>query len=393
MLQSDITTLQRLAQDQGLNLIGVTSPTVLTEEISRLSSWQEKGFFGDMRYLNRPVGLLTDPRQLLPSVASILTFAVPYQSQHNSEFRVGYGRVARYAWGKDYHFVLKQALTSFVAAVIRHYQREIDYSVFTDAVPLLERALARQSGLGWIGKNTMLINSSYGSFTFLADLLWNLRVADCDQMVVKLPSHCGKCKNCQDVCPTGAFLEPYLLDARRCISYLTIEKRGALTRVERELLGSWVFGCDLCQEACPSNCKVIAENPSGILTAFRSDQGVGEFLDLGMVLSIRSDAEFQAQFAGTALLRSRRAGLLRNAACVAANTAAEQTAPLLEQSLKEDRSAVVRQHSLWALVKLQKMCNIFRMDHLKKIVEQAEADPDEQVRQEASDLLEIDFSS
>lgn len=392
MLQLDIITLQELASANDLTVLGVTTPVVLEDQIDNLSRWQDSGFFGEMKYLNRPALQLADPATLLPTTRSLIIFAIPYQTKIDSHMKAGFGRVARYAWGNDYHTVLRDALERFVAAVVEHCKENISYRVFSDAVPLLERALAARAKLGFIGKNTMLINRIYGSFTFLAELLWDVEVTgsdtELDSITPRSHGSCGKCRRCLDNCPTNALREPYSLDARYCVSYLTIEKRGAFSQIERNLIGEWVFGCDLCQEVCPHNGKIAENDACGIFSSFSADAGVGAYLDLATVLSIRSESEFRHRFARTALLRSRRAGLLRNAACVAANTAAEAVSSVLVEAFTADSSALVRQHALWALVKLQKVCNIFRIERLKDLVERGRRDPDDQVKREALELFE-----
>jgi epoxyqueuosine reductase len=242
--------------------------------------------------------------------------------------------------------ILKRRLEAFCEE-LKSMQPELVYRVFSDAVPLLERGYAAQAGLGFIGKNTMLIRPKAGSFSFLGEILWNLEV-EAEPAPVDV-TNCGACERCITRCPSHAFSEPFVLDARRCVSYLTIEKRGAFTEGESQAIGEWLFGCDLCQEICPFNHRALKEGLASDLPEFDAHAGTGPWLNLASVLKLRSDAEFKARFRGTALLRAKREGLLRNAAVVAANTKSYELIPVLDKVAKEDPSPLVRDHAHWAL--------------------------------------------
>lgn len=398
MSQLDIITVQQITKAAGLELVGLTGVTALRQDAERLSHWQEHGFFGQMAYLGRSAKLLSSPEQIYPEGRSIAVFLVPYLSRvcQAAASRPGYGRLARYAWGRDYHLVLRAALEKVVAQVSAILTRQIGFKIFCDAVPLLERALAVKAGLGFIGKNTMLVNHKLGSFTFVAELLWDvsldqiggLEAASGEIAVLRSRSWCGSCERCITGCPAKALPQPYLLDARRCISYLTIEKRGELEPFEREIIGEWLFGCDLCQECCPYNSAAALKDIGELNPAFAAWHDQPGLLPLGELLQIRSNAQFRKRFSGTALLRAGRANLLRNAVCVAANTASVELTAQLEELVITDQAAVVRQHALWALVKLHKVCNTCGVKQIKNLLQKALADPDQNVSQEAQRLGE-----
>ncbi len=339
--------LKNLAAQVGLSVLTVASADELSEDRPRLESWQKGGLAAEMCFMERPSELLTDPAKLLPSVKSVVVVAVSYERTPRPELEPGYGRIARYAWGRDYHKVVRRRLEQLLEVVRDHVGEPIEYRVFADSVPLLERALARRSGLGFIGKNTMAIIPKEGSFFFLGELLWNLEI----QQPAELPrsvASCGSCTNCLSKCPTGAFVNERVLDAGRCISYLTIEKRSAFTYQEREWIGEWLFGCDVCQEVCPFNLVPLKKRYGPQLPELGRDAGVGPVVSLERVLRMRSDEEYREVFQGTAVMRAKREGLARNAAVVAANTHVEGLFPLLCEVVRGDPSPLVRQHALWA---------------------------------------------
>ena len=257
----------------------------------------------------------------------------------------------------------------------------IEYRVFADSVPLLERALARRSGLGFIGKNTMAIIPKQGSFFFLGELLWNLEV-ERPEKSPRSQASCGSCTNCLVGCPTGAFVEDRVLDAGRCISYLTIEKRSALTYQERAWIGEWLFGCDICQEVCPFNIVPLKKGLGPHVPELGRDAGVGATISLERVLRMRTDDEYRAVFQGTAVMRAKREGLARNAAVVAANTHAENLFPLLGEVARHDPSPLVRQHAVWASAVMASRLGEGAVGVVKGLLDGAARDDAEAVREE-----------
>lgn len=369
-----------LASTWGIQIAGVTPATVMHAEETRLQAWQAAGYAGEMSYMERDSALFVTPERILPGAKSILSFAVRYDPGTHAEVcRPGSGRVARYARGRDYHRVLKRLVQKCMQEFEAGIEQGIQWRAFTDAVPLLERALARSAGLGFAGKNTMLIRPGEGSFFFLAEVLLDVEV-EMPQLSPPRGS-CGTCTRCLSACPTGAFVSPYQLDARRCISYLTIEKKGRFTPWEQAALGDWVFGCDVCQEVCPFNYTILKREARELLADF-SPRGYLQdgCIDLEFLLSIRSEECFLAQFGGTPLMRPGREGLLRNACCVAGNTAATGLIPLLGEIVQNDPSAVLRETAVYALSKLRISCDTAAAREIAHILNIARFDSDTGVR-------------
>jgi epoxyqueuosine reductase len=259
------------------------------------------------------------PAELLPGAKSVIALAasyyagdslVDYSPSEEGRKRKQPGRIARYAWGKDYHKVLDKRLGSLVR-YLQALAPDARCKTYVDTGPLLERAIAQRSGLGFIGKNTMLITRGLGSWVFLASIVTTL----------KLPADgpdtrsCGSCRLCIDACPTEALAEPYHLDARRCISYLTIEAKSPIPESFQSPVGTWLFGCDICQEVCPHNTRI----PVTPVPEFQPAAGAGPALNPDDILAM-NDSQFEARFAGTPLKRAKRSGLQRNAAVVQHNT-------------------------------------------------------------------------
>ena len=253
--------------------------------------------------------------------------------------------MARYAWGRDYHNALGKRLKHAARALRERFPHD-EFRAFVDASPLSERFFAERAGVGYTARNTLTISSAYGSWFFLGEILTTVETAPTG---VGTPVH-GSCPSgcfrCGTVCPTGALYDHYRIDARRCISYLTIEHRGSIAEELRPLMGDWVFGCDLCQEVCPLNVRSRETD----LDDFRRHRA-GERVDLGELLAIASEDDYRRRFAGTPLLRPGRDAMVRNACIAAANTGSTELAPRLRE-LTRDRSELVREHALWAVGRL-----------------------------------------
>jgi epoxyqueuosine reductase len=230
------------AAECGFELAGV-APALPLSDYARYAEWVRRGYAGEMRYLtDRRNPLRADPRNLLAAARSILVLGMLYNTPHPPA-----RRISRYAWGEDYHAILRAALERLRDRLLALWG-PFESKVCVDTAPLLEKAYAREAGLGWIGKNTCLIHEPAGSWYFLGELLVSVEV----EPDTPPPDRCGSCRRCIDACPTQA-LEPYLLDARRCISYLTIEHRGEIAPELRGRMGEWIYGCDICQDVCPWN--------------------------------------------------------------------------------------------------------------------------------------------
>ncbi len=299
--------VKRRALELGFDAAGITdlSPPPHGEALKR---WIREGMAGTMRYMERQLEARLRPEAILPGATRAVVVTKHYFSPEPPPEK-GKGRVAKYARGRDYHKALKPALKSLARYIQSLGSPGTRAKPYCDAGPVPERELAQRAGLGWIGKNTMLIDPKRGSYSFIAAILTDLDLA------TDLPfeaDRCGTCTRCLEACPTGALAEERVLDSRRCISYLTIEYRG--TTIEpalAERFGDWVFGCDLCQDVCPWNLK-FAQPPKDNLLEPNPDLAL---LDLEEISSL-SEPEFRKRFAGTALMRAGRRALQRNAALV-----------------------------------------------------------------------------
>lgn len=327
----------------GFEAAGI-APAVPADGFDRLQDWLAHGFAGAMHYMERHADARRHPAAVLPTVRTVVMVALNYLPSAFSEesqapTSLAKGKVARYARGPDYHDVLRAKLNELLAWVQSERPGTQGRGV-VDTAPLLERDFARRAGLGWFGKNTMLIHKKLGSYTFLGALLLDLELqAD----VAFTANHCGTCTACLDACPTHAFAAPGVLDARRCISYLTIELRGPIPTELRAPMGDWIFGCDICQEVCPWNRKA----PTG---QFPSDPDL-ETLDLAALLDLTEEA-FRRRFKGTALYRTRRRGLLRNAAIALGNRGECAGLPALERALA-DVEPLIREAAAWAIGRIE----------------------------------------
>ncbi len=326
---------------------GVASPEGLRKRHGNLSGWLSAGFSGNLDYMenffNRQQKLL----ERIPQLKSILVLTAPYENGREAAPSPESGRIARYAHGKDYHRVLEKRIKKLEGFILGQVPAaQLVRSI--DTAPVQERALAEAAGLGFIGKNTMLILPKGGSFTFLTALLTDLELAF-DQPI---SWDCGDCTICLEACPTGALEtdRPYQLNAHKCIANLTIENREIIPPPLREKTGSWLFGCDICQEVCPYNRKAPYHTP---WPEFQAQNGVGAALPLAEILAYRTEESFLARFAGTPLMRAKREGLLRNAAVAAGNLKNPGFIPTLQETAEKDPSELVREHAAWALSKIQ----------------------------------------
>jgi len=325
----------RLAQECGFELAGIAPALPLEAEASQFLSWASRGLAGEMAYLtDHRVSLRADPRTLLPSARSVVCVGRLY-NQPGSE------PVARYARGDDYHDVLRRDLER-MAAAMQDALGPFEYRICVDTAPLLERSYARAAGIGWIGRNTCLINQQLGSYVFLAEILVSLPLSA--DAVGPAPDRCGTCTRCIDACPTEAIVPGGLrteLDSTRCISYLTIEYRGDIPESLGIQHGSLAFGCDICQEVCPWNRKApFAEWPGGPVPS-----------DLESLASLSAE-EFRAVFRRTPVWRTKYRGLLRNVAVALGNSGDSRHRAALERLAKSE-DEMVRRHAGRALHQLE----------------------------------------
>jgi epoxyqueuosine reductase len=330
--------LKQVAAELGFSQCGVC-PAVATPGSRRLDQWLAAGYAGQMQYLADRRDAYADPNRVLDGVRSVFMLAMNYRTVEPVKPQAGEGRVSRYAWGEsDYHDLIHERL-KVLAECLRHRVPGACVRGVVDTAPLLEREFAQMAGLGWIGKNTLLINRHEGSWFFLAALLTDIElVYDAWQE----EDHCGTCRACLDACPTGAFPQPYVLDASRCISYLTIELRGAVPIELRPGIGQWVFGCDVCQEVCPWNSRASSSRQTEFVP--RDDSNPIDLIGLFDL----DDGAFRERFRHTPLWRPKRRGLLRNAAIVLGNRPTPTAIPALVKGLN-DAEPLVRGACAWAL--------------------------------------------
>jgi epoxyqueuosine reductase len=313
--------------------IGPCAPPGHAREFER---WLDAGFAGSMGYLDRTRAERTDPRQLLPGCRSVIAVALAYDTQRAGD---DWKPVARYARGRDYHDVMRTKLVCLVDFLRQAGGPGIESRAAVDTSAVLERDLAAQVGLGWVGKNTNLISPGLGSYFFIGIVLTTAELEP-DRGE---PDRCGTCTACLDACPTRAFVAPYALDARRCIAYLTIEHRGDIDDELRPAIADWVFGCDVCQEVCPWNRKAPAAREPAFAPA-------GGFGSVASLLEL-DDTRFRERFRGTAITRAKRAGLVRNAALVLGNRGDSRALPALRAALA-DPAPIVRRAASWALARI-----------------------------------------
>ncbi|MDH7485219.1 MAG: tRNA epoxyqueuosine(34) reductase QueG [Anaerolineae bacterium] len=336
--------LKQRALALGFDVAGICAavPSAQAEFYAR---WVEAGYAGEMSYLVRRVEERRDPRTLLPGCRSILVVGLNSFWPDEGPLLPGHGLIARYARGEDYHEVMMRrllALREWLAAETGQ-PPELLGRACVDTAPLLERELAMRAGLGWIGKNCCLIHPRFGSWLLLGELLLTIELPPDEPWTAP---RCGTCTRCLDACPTGALLEPYLLDARRCLAYLTIELKGAIPEELRPALGRRIFGCDLCQEVCPWNLRF--GQPAGD-PALQPRPGLRQpsLLEL-MALD---EEGFRRRFRGSPIERARRRGLLRNVAVALGNWGDPAALPALSKALG-DPEPLLRQHAAWALERM-----------------------------------------
>ncbi len=326
------------ANQLGFSLVGI-APAARPDTIDFLHQWLSDGHAGEMGYMARRKDAYGHPRGVLPDVSSLILVGLNYFHGESNSTGTGVGRIAKYAAGSaDYHDLIRSKLKS-LAAVLHEASPGCRSRVIVDTAPLLERDFARIAGLGWFGKNTMLINKQEGSYFFLGGILTDVELPP-DQP--HLTDHCGTCTRCLEACPTDAFEAPYELNARKCISYLTIELRGQpIPAPLRSGMEDWLFGCDICQDVCPWNRKATNTEESGLLPDISSVRDAASFL-------LITEEEFKSRYKRTPFSRPNREGMARNAAIILGNSGDEKWISALNAGL-QDSSYLVRGASAWAL--------------------------------------------
>jgi epoxyqueuosine reductase len=392
--RSDTVWVESRAKELGFDLCGVVSAREFPE-LERTEEWLARGFAGEMQYLS-------DPRRrsaqgAFPGIRSVIVCALNYNTNLPTSTDVPHlhdngeprGWISRYAWGNDYHEVLQEKLNELMAALREHFDEPFEARVYADTGPLHERIFAKYAGLGWVGKNTLLLNQRLGSWIFIGAILTTLDLAPTlEDGVLPPPDLCGSCRRCIDACPTQAFVEPYVMDARRCISYLTIELRGAIPEDLRDPLGNHVFGCDICQDVCPWNRRAPAtpleefrpRTFSAPLQSVPLQDGQAENAELSSWpgqpetsasrdeslllprlewLAALEEAEFRRLFRSSAIQRTKWRGIVRNACIALGNaelhrgTSVHQRISDLLRRLSSSADVVIAESALWALSRIQ----------------------------------------
>ncbi|NCN04582.1 MAG: tRNA epoxyqueuosine(34) reductase QueG [Spirochaetales bacterium] len=359
----DLEHLRKVAEAEGLTLLGITRPPEkdLKDTLeNRYSQWISQGYAGDMDYLEKHMSLKYDPEKLLRGTKSLVLFGLSYfqaapWSGGTAQTETTKGRIARYAWGRDYHNSFGSRLKKIARILWGKEGQGITWRSFVDSGPLDERYFGGASELGFPGRHTLLINHDLGSWFFLGEILTTLEYPEASiptdpfaPRVVSAQGSCpSSCTRCIQVCPTKALVGSHLLDGNKCISYLTIEHKGSIPLELRPLMGDWIFGCDLCQEVCPLNIKAQISTWTDFVNV-----RAGSTQDLKTLLAMRTDAEFLTRFAGTPLMRPKREGIVRNACVAAGNCSNPELLPWLKRAYLEDSSPIVREHAEWAIKRL-----------------------------------------
>src|SRR5574337_1256913 len=353
------------ARRLGFTLVGI-SPVDDPLHEQAFADWLQAGYSGEMAYMARTEQARRHPNTWMPWARSVISVAINYYTPFPREIGdtgVPKGWISRYAWGDDYHAMMESRLESLLGWICDTVGGEVQGKVYVDTGPVLEREFAVRAGIGWIGKNTHLISPKHGSYFFLGELFLSLELP-ADQPI---RDRCGSCDLCLKACPTDAFVGPYRLDARRCISYLTIELKGSIPTEIRPLIGDHIFGCDICQEVCPYNVNIGASNEP----AFQPRGGL-HAPELVPLLAL-DDEQFRARFKGSPMKRSKRRGVLRNVAVARGNLGSEESVEALT-TLLSDSEPLIRGHVAWALGRIGTPEARVALDEART----READPDVQ---------------
>lgn len=358
--------LLSLADNLGFDAVGVSRPE--PKKFDAYQKWIEQGYHGEMGYLAKRAEARRDPDFVLPNIRSVIVVAKRYLSVEPAQptpERPFAAVVSRYAWGQDYHEVMGESLKKLCDEIHSRTGGVHQARWCVDTAPVLEKDFAAQAGIGWVGKHSNLLSRSLGNWFFLGAVLTTLDL----EPDTPAQSHCGTCRRCLDACPTQAFISPYVLDARRCISYLTIELKGSIPRELRPLMGQRIYGCDDCLAVCPWN-RFALPTPDERFHP-RHNLHTADLIEL-----MQMDNEgFRRMFKGSPIKRTKRRGLLRNVAVALGNTGDERTIPVLANALT-DKEALIRAHAAWALGRIGG-------DEARRILKQAlENETDDQVWEE-----------
>ena len=330
--------IDRLAREAGFDLVAVSDASEFTDDREKALERINAGLMDGLAwYTSGRVNRGANPEALLPGARSIVSLGWNYYVPDASGDAAGHGRVARYARGRDYHRVMKRRMRQLVRGIAEELGEGFAARWFVDDGPMLDRAAASRAGLGWFGKNGNILTPTLGSWVLLGQIITDLDLP-ADAALMKT---CGACTRCIPACPTDAIVAPYVVDNQRCISYLTIEHKGAIPRELRAAMGTWVFGCDICQDVCPVNRKARQTEDPNFGRRDLSGLELVELLEMG-------EAEFADRFAGTPIMRAKWIGMQRNACIALGNAGDPRAIPALATALRE-AAPLVRSHAAWSL--------------------------------------------
>jgi epoxyqueuosine reductase len=366
------SSIKEKARELGFNLIGI-SPVDSFPENQFYKEWLNKGFSGEMAYLERNPEKREDIQNVLPGAKSVISCAMnyntdyPYSIEKTDKTK---GWISRYAWGDDYHDTIKDRLQILMDYISSEFSDEVKSKLYVDTGPVLERTYGKYAGVGWVGKNTCLINQEIGSWIFLGEIITNIEL----EYDTPVPDRCGTCTKCIDACPTDAIIEPYVLDSRLCISYLTIELKDKIPTELREGIQNNIYGCDICQDVCPWNKRAHVSDK----IEFQPREDLFN-PDLSYISKLTVE-EFRKQFKGSPIKRTKRRGLLRNAVVAMGNSGEKDFIPYIRECL-EDEEPLIRAHAVWALWKIEggQAKNI--------LISHQQTETDEMVNDEIDDIL------
>ena len=361
-------TITSAANELGFVLVGFAPLRRLKERENFYRRWLDDGGHATMAYLAREPERRFDPRRLDARYKSVVSLGYPYAARAipNVDWRGELrGRIAAYALGRDYHDVVGRQARA-VAKVISQIRPGSITRAYVDTGPVFEREWAADARLGWFGKNTMILNRGHGSYFFLAEIFTD---AEFGATTEPYREHCGTCRRCLDLCPTGALADGYVMRSDLCISYQTIENRGAIARELRPQLGNWIFGCDICNDVCPWN-------------DLAADDGSNDLVPRLPELLALNDEEFGRRFTRSAVKRAKRRGLLRNVAVALGNTRNPDAVAPLARALETEPEPLIRSHAAWALGQIGGTA-------ARRALQRALGDCDAAVRDEAAAALEI----
>ncbi len=336
--------IKNLFREAGCDLVGV-APVEPFTELKVFEKWLDRGLAGKMDYLHRHLEKSLHPEEILPSVKSVLVCGLNYDTPSPRSIEVSnpsHGWISRYAWGDDYHDVLKNTLRNGVQRLKNRFPK-LEYKIYVDTGPTRDRVWAKYAGIGWFGKNANLINQKYGSFFFVGEVFLNIALHPNEPV----PNRCGTCTRCIDSCPTEAILEPGIVDSRKCISYLTIELKEDIPEGFRGKIGNMIYGCDICQDVCPWNQKNVKTEKS----TFQPREHFSNPNLKDIYRMVRDD--FPTAFRKSAMKRTKQRGLLRNIAVAMGNSGNNNFMSELQEMAKSD-DLIIREHAKWGIRQLEK---------------------------------------